>query len=423
MKAGFAEFLRPAGAVGFLLLATAAAQAVPQCQPGNGGIKLPSGFCALVAADNLGSARHAWVAPDGDLFVALQRGRTSPGGVVALHDSKGDGHLDVKQTFGEGSATGIGYYNGYLYVALTDQVVRYKLPAGALKPTGDKEVVVSGFDTAREHSDKGLALDGKGFLYVNIGSPSNACQTRDRQKGSPGQDPCPILEQHSGIWKFDANKLDQKVSDGTRLVTGMRQEPDVAWAYNAPYTVMNNRDQIDLLYPDKFTAEDNAEGPAEGMYRADRGLNFGWPYCYYDYRRKQLLLNPEYGGDGKTVGRCSQFTPPIAAFPAHWAPVDVTFYNGTQFPAKYRGGAFIAFHGSWNRAPEERPGAVVFQPFDRSGKPNGNFEVFASGFTPGPVTDQSKYTARPDGVAVAPDGSLYITDSVKGKIWRVFYRP
>lgn len=414
-------WMAPVLAAAFSALAGAGAQAAPACDPDNGGIHLPKGFCGEVVADNLGTARHAWAAPDGDLYVALQKSTTSSGGVVALHSSKGDGRFDVRENFGDGSTTGIGFYNGYLYLAHPQSIVRYKMTPGQIKPNGEAETVVSGFDPAREHGDKGLALDGNGFLYVNIGSPSNACQAKDRQKGSPGQDPCPILEQHSGIWKFDANKLNQSVADGTKLVTGMRQEPDVAFAYGAPYAVMNNRDQIDILYPEHFTREDNNDGPAEGMYRADQGLNFGWPYCFYDYRLKKLVLNPEYGGDGKTQGRCTQFSPPIAAYPAHWAPVDLTFYEGKQFPARYRGGALIAFHGSWNRMPEERPGAVVFQPF-RNGKPSGNFEIFADGFTVTPVADQSKYTGRPDGVAVAPDGSLYITDSVKGKVWRVFYK-
>jgi glucose/arabinose dehydrogenase len=406
----------------FFGVAAQAVKAAPTCDPGNGGIKLPKGFCALVVAENLGAARHAWVAPNGDLYVALQKTDQSPGGVVALHDSKGDGHFDMKANFGDGSATGIGFYNGYLYVARTDSIVRYKMTPGQLKPAGDPETVVGGFDMARGHNDKGLAFDGKGFLYVNIGSPSNSCQLHQGEKGGPGQDPCPVLDHHSGIWKFDANKMNQTVADGTKLVTGMRQEPGVAWAYGAPYTVMNNRDEIDVLFPQYFTSEDNNEGPAEGMYRIDAGLNFGWPYCFFDYRQKKLLLSPEYGGDGKTQGRCTQFSPPIAAFPAHWAPVDITFYEGKQFPAKYRGGALIAFHGSWNRKPEERPGAVVFQPFV-NGKPSGKFEVFADGFSVTPVADQSKYTGRPDGVAVAPDGSLYITDSEKGKVWRVFYKP
>ncbi len=404
-------------------MAAGRVDAAPICEPDNGGIKLAKGFCALVAADNLGAARHAWVAPNGDLYVALQETGAGPGGIVALHDSKSDGHFDVKARFGDGNPTGIGFYNGYLYVARADSIVRYKMTKGQLTPSGGPETVVSGFDKADEHNDKGLALDGQGFLYVNIGSPSNACQVIDRQKGSPGQDPCPLFAAHSGIWKFDARKLNQTVADGTKLVNGLRQEPDVAWAYGGAYTVMNNRDQLDVLYPGKFTVQDNAERPAEGMYRADMGLNFGWPYCFFDYGQQKLLLNPEYGGDGKIQGRCTQFTPPIASFPAHWAPVDLIFYQGKQFPAQYWGGALIAFHGSWNRAPAERQGAVVLQPF-KNGKPSGKFEILAEGFSGDKVVaNETQYVHRPDGVAVAPDGSLYITDSEKGKVWRVFYRP
>ena len=403
-------------------MAVMPASAAPACDPGNGGLTLPKGFCAMVAADNLGYARHGVTAANGDLYVALRASGGNPGGVVALHDSKGDGHFDVQQKFGDGSATGIALHGGYLYVAQPTQVIRYKMTPGQLAPTGQPETVVSGFDSAREHNDKGLAFDDKGFLYVNVGSPSNACQSRDRQKGSPGQDPCPILEKHSGIWKFDASKLNQKQEDGTKIVTGLRQEPDVAWAHGAIYTVMNNRDQIDMLYPEHYSAEDNNDGPAEVMYRAEPGSDFGWPYCYFDYRQQKLLLSPEYGGDGKEAARCAKFTPPVASFPAHWAPVDVKFYDGKQFPAAYQGGAFIVFHGSWNRSPEQRPGAVVFQPF-ANGKPSGKFEIFADGFAgAAPVKTQNDYVARPDGVAQAPDGSLYITDSQKGKVWRVFYR-
>ena len=243
-------------------------------------------------------------------------------------------------------------------------------------------------------------------------------------KGSPGQDPCPILEKHSGIWKFDASKLNQTQDDGTKIVTGLRQEPDVAWAYGAPYTVMNNRDQIDMLYPDHFTAEDNNDGPAEVMYRADQGSDFGWPYCYFDYPpAEDAARRRNMAATARRLRRCAKFTPPVASFPAHWAPVDVMFYQAKQFPAHYQGGAFIAFHGSWNRAPEQRPGAVVFQPF-ADGKPSGKFEIFAERLRRHRrrCKSQADYTARPDGVAMAPDGSLYITDSEKGKIWRVFYR-
>src|ERR1700722_6928213 len=179
-----------------------AASAPTACDPDNGGLKLPPGFCALVVANNIGEARHATVAPNGDLYVALMNG-----GVAALHDSKGDGHFDVVEKFGEGSATGIDLHNGYLYVAKMNSVERYKMTPGQLKPTGAPEVVVSDIPGVRQHGDKGIAFDGKGSLYVNVGAPSNACQVKDRTKESPGQDPCPILEHNGGIWKFSDSKL------------------------------------------------------------------------------------------------------------------------------------------------------------------------------------------------------------------------
>jgi glucose/arabinose dehydrogenase len=401
----------------------AAANGRPDCDPGNGGIKLPPGFCAVVAADNIGPARHIVVAPNGDVYVALLADDHHAGGVVALRDTKGNGRLDTQEAFDTGSATGVALRNGYLYVAHVNSVERFKMTPGQLKPSGDAELVVSDLPGVDEHGDKGIAFDGKGSLYVNVGAPSNACQPRNRQKHVPGEDPCKLLDAHGGIWKFDENKPGQKQSDGVRYATGMRQMPAIAWHDGALYIVMNNRDQLDTLWPEHFTAKDNAERPAEPMYRATLGSNYGWPYCIYDYGLKKLFLAPEYGGDGKEVGRCTQFDLPVASYPAHWAPVDVTFYTGTEFPAHYRGGAFIAFHGSWNRAPLPQAGSnVTFQPFSGD-RPSGKFEVFADGFAgqnPPPM-DPDKAVARADGVAQAPDGSLYIGESQKGKIWHVFY--
>ncbi|HEY7292245.1 MAG TPA: hypothetical protein VH583_20580 [Vicinamibacterales bacterium] len=412
-----------AAGCGALLLATHGIRAAstPACAPDNGGLTLPPGFCALVAAEGLGAARHLVAAPNGDVYVAL-RGQNAKGGVVALRDADGDGRFETKESFGSESTTGIALHNGYLYVAHPLDVQRYKMTAGELKPAGEPETIVSGLPSEREHADKGLAFDGRGSLYINIGAPSNACQDPDRRPGVKGTDPCPLLEKHAGIWKFDENKPNQQEADGHRFATGLRQMPAITWHDGAVYIVMNNRDQLDVFWPKLFTAKDNAERPAEPMYRATDGANFGWPYCFYDYEQKKLLLNPEYGGDGKEVGRCSQYTNPVAAFPAHWAPVDVMFYDGAQFPQKYRGGAFIAFHGSWNRAPMPQDGYnVTFQPFAND-KPSGQFEVFARGFAgKDPLMQPNDAAARADGVAQAPDGSLYITDSQKGKIWRVLY--
>ena len=392
------------------------------CDANNGGIKLPQGVCAQVVANDLGATRHIAVAPNGDVFVALQ-GDEDKGGVVALRDTNGDGKFEMKEHFGAGSVTGIGLRNGYLYVAGFNTVKRYKMAKGELKPTGQPETVVTGLPGVRQHGDKGLAFDGKGSLYVNVGAPSNACQAKDRQAKSPGQDPCPILEKNGGIWKFDENKLNQKQEDGTRFATGLRQMPAITWHDGALYIAMNSRDQMDMMWPGMFTAQENAERPAEPLFRAVQGSNFGWPYCFYDYGQKKMLLNPEYGGDGKNTGRCTEFTPPAAAFPAHWAPVDLVFHSGKQFPAKYKDGVFIAFHGSWNRTPEAQAGYnITFQAFSKD-KPAGDFEVFASGFTgKDKLMNPNDAAARPDGVAEAPDGSLLIGDSQKGKLWRVMYR-
>src|SRR5207245_7444751 len=128
-------------------------------------------------------------------------------------------------------------------------------------------------------------------------------------------------------------------------------------------------------------------------------------------------LAPEYGGDGKQAGRCAQKKEPAVAFPGHWAPDGLTLYDGTQFPARYRGGAFIAFHGSWNRAPLPQAGyKVVFVPF-KDGTPIGatTYETFADGFW---NADPAGPKHRPVGVAGGPDGTLYQTDAGEGRGWR-----
>jgi glucose/arabinose dehydrogenase len=396
----------------------AAAAAPPACDKDNGGITLPPGFCAEVVADHLGAARHAAVAPNGDLFVGLQ-----DGGIVGLHDSTGNGRFDQKQKFGAESVTGIGFHNGYLYFATPVSVERYKWAPGQLQPTGPAEVVVKDLPIQHEHEDKGLTFDNSGHLYINVGAPSNACQSRDRRKGVPGMDPCPILEKHGGAWRFDADKLGQTQDQGVRFATGLRQFPALTWHDGYLFIVMNNRDQLDTLWPEHFNAEQNATWPAEPMYRASLGDNYGWPFCIFNYTTQKVFLAPEYGGDGTKVGRCDQYKLPIVAFPAHWAPVDVMFYSGSQFPAQYRGGAFIAFHGSWNRAPLPQAGYnVVFQPF-KGVQLSGHWQVFADGFKGTQnLMVPNQALARPDGLAQAPDGSLYVTESQQGKVWRIFYR-
>jgi len=412
-----------AAACAALVAARVGGAGAPACDPDNGGIKLPQGFCAAVVADNLGEARHLVAAPDGDLFVSLQGGRGGAGGgIVALRDADGDGKFEMKERFGEGSATGIGLRNGYLYYATPTSIVRYKLAAGQLKPAGEAQIVAENLPERRQHADKGLAFDGRGGMYVNFGSPSNACQQPDRQPNVPGQDPCPLLETYGGIFRFDENKLGQKPADGKRYVTGLRQEVGLTWHDNSLWFVMHNRDGLDTMWPGKFTAEQNAEWPAEYLGKGAEGANFGWPYCFFNNNEGKLVNNPEYGGDGRKNDRCGSFTPPAVAFPGHWAPNDVLFYTGSQFPAQYRNGAFVAFHGSWNRAPLPQAGYnVTFVPFS-GGKP-GMYEVFADGFAgKTPLRNPGDAAARPGGLAIGPDGSLYITEDMKGRVWRVMHK-
>ena len=394
------------------------------CDPDNGGIELPEGFCAVVVADDLGPARHMAVAENGDLYVAV-RHRRDPGGIVALRDTNGDGRADVQERFDGVGGTGLRLYDGHLYLGRTNEIVRYRMTPGQLVPAGEPEVIAK-LPRQRSHAAKGMAFDGRGALFVNVGAPSNACQEEDRKKGMPGQDPCPLLERHGGIWKFDAARTGQTQEEAQRYATGMRQNFAMAWhpTEGGLYLVQHGRDQLNTLWPEHFTDEQNAELPSEELLAVEEGSDFGWPYCHHDWQQGKRVLAPEYGGDGSKVGRCAQYPPPLLGFPGHWAPNDLLFYRGTMFPARYRGGAFVVFHGSWNRAPLPQGGfSVVFVEFDGGEPATGDYEVFAGGFAgKEPLIDREEARYRPSGVAEGPDGSLYISNDKTGRIWRVFYR-
>lgn len=388
----------------------------------NGGITLPDGFKAVVVADSIGSARHLTVRDNGDIYVALDEPHNGYG-IAALRDENGDGVAETKEYFGEYTGTGIQIYNNYLYFGSDISIVRYQMKPESLVPNTTPESVVSGFPEQRQHAVKPFTFDKSGYMYVNVGGPSNACQEEMRTPGSPGMDPCPQLEYHGGIWQFDANELNQTFKgNGERYATGIRNSVALDWndMVDQLYVVQHGRDQLHSLWPDYFTEKDNAELPAEEFFQVDEGDNFGWPYTYYDWRKEQKMLAPEYGGDGETPAEEGKYEDPILAFPGHWAPNDLTFYNGSQFPAKFKNGAFIAFHGSWNRAPEPQRGyKVVFVPFDGD-KPSGDYMDFADGFS-GSDSLQSPSDARyrPMGLAVYNDGSLLIVESRQGKLWRV----
>lgn len=401
--------------------ADSASSAVAQCDSLSGGITLARGFCAQVVVDSLGRARHISVAENGDVFVALQNTRGARGGGVVLRDRDGDGSLEEVARFGENGGTGIVRRGEYLWFAPNDAVLRYRIPPGATAPEGPPDTIVGGLPSEGSHAAKSIVVTSDGELFVNIGSPTNSCQADDRQDSVKGIDPCPQLATRAGIWRFDANRIGQRQADGERFATGLRNVVALALGPDgAVYGVQHGRDQLHDNWG--FTPEKGAENPSEEFVRISEGDDYGWPYCYHDHELGRKVLAPEYGGDARTAGRCASVDTPLVAFPGHWAPNGLWFYTGTQFPEHYRSGAFIAFHGSWNRSPLPQAGyKVMFVPMS-NGRPTGEPEVFADGFSGrASVANSGDAEFRPMDVEQAPDGSLYIIDSRRGRIWKVMY--
>lgn len=394
-----------------------------QCDPDNAGLTLPSGFCALAVAKDIGRARHMAVRPNGDLYVAIDNGPGAAiGGILALRDADHDGRAEIQQRFGDNGGNGIAWRDGQLYFAPNDRVIRYTFTGDELVPSAAPVVIVSGLPIGGDHPRKAIAFDDKGNMFVNQASASNTCQVANRQLESPGVDPCPELPTRAGVWRYSATAVGQTLASGERWASEIRNA--TALAVNPVdgqlYGAQNGRDQLFENWPSLFDERDDALLPGEELFRLDRGKTYGWPYCYWDGQRNKKVLAPEYGGNGKTVGRCASREEPIADYPAHWAPLGMTFYTGDAFGNKYDGGLFIAFHGSRfdPRLQPAGPGYnVVFVKW-RNGKPVGKFEPFADGFAAG---DPSPAGAahRPVSVAQAPDGSLYISDDKGGWIYRV----
>lgn len=386
-------------------------------------LKLPAGFAAVTVVDSLARNRHLAINSNGHIYVKLARLKDGKG--ILILREKANGKAQVVKSFGNYGGTGIAFKNGYLYASSDSGVYRYKLnESGEVIAPDAPETIIRGLISKRQHESKSIALDNAGYIYVNIGAPSNSCQVEDRGKGSKGMDPCPILDSAGGIWQFKADKLNQSYADGVRYATGIRNIVGLDWnnTVNELYAMQHGRDNLYQNWPELYDTVESAELPAEEFLLVKKGSNFGWPYCYFDQFQKKKVLAPEYGGNKITQGRCEGMDTPLIGFPGHWAPNALLFYAGNMFPEKYRNGAFIAFHGSWNRAPLKQKGyQVIFVPM-KDGKPNGDWEVFADGFMGAPeIASPRDAQYRPCGLAQGRDGSLYISDSVKGRIWKIIY--
>jgi glucose/arabinose dehydrogenase len=383
-----------------------------------------------VVAEGLGRLRHIDVAANGDIYVRDRgsRGRgndTAGGGVVALHDADADGRAEIVQRFGNHYGTGLQIRGDHLYVSTFTEVYRHTLTPGQLVPSDEAELIVAGFPEQRGHPDKAFAFDDDGHLYVNVGAPSNACQQQARTAGSKGEQPCSQRERQASVWRFDADRPGQtQFDDGYQFVRGTRNIVAIAWdeTTSALYAAQHGRDSLASLFGGYFDEATSAELPSEELFRLEDGLDFGWPYCYYDHHQEKRILAPEYGGNGRSEGDCARYGRPLVTFPGHWAPNDLLFYTGNQFPERYREGAFLVFHGSWNRAPMEQAGyRVTFAP-RQNGEFTGEREAFAVGFAGvSPLMSPRDAVHRPTGIAQGPDGSLYVTDDTGGTIWRILY--
>lgn len=412
-----------------------AAAASPTCPNDDSGLTLPAGFCASIFADGIGHARHMVAAPNGVLYVNTWSGRYygndtphAGGFLVALQDKSGSGKADVIERFGETTqtgghgGTGIGMYNGSLYAETNDRIVRYSPPADAIVPRGSPDTIVSGLPLGGDHPMHPFIIDDNGAMYVDVATATNACQPKNRTPHSPGADPCTELETRGGVWLYNANKTNQTFSPADRFATGIRNAEGFALDPGGRvFVTQHGRDQLYTNWPERYKPDQEATLPAEELLLLRKNGDYGWPECYYDSFVEKLVLAPEYGGDGgKKIGVCADKTGPVAVFPAHWAPNAMVLYDETQFPGHYRGGVFIAFHGSWNRAPYAQGGYnVVFQGLDGD-HASVQCEVFADGFA-GPVKSPAKAEHRPSGVTVGPDGSLYVSDDIRGRIYKIAY--
>jgi glucose/arabinose dehydrogenase len=410
-----------------------------QCAPDNAGLTLPDDFCAAVFADLVldgrpAAARHMAITPRGDVFVAINSPRNNQPsfGIIGLRDNDNDGKADEQVQFSPGlGGSGLAWNAGVLYFGANDRVLRFRLPAGRLTPLGDAETVVSGLPSNGDHISKTVVVGDNHSLFVNFGSASNACQVQNRVAQSPGVLPCPEMPTRAGVWKFDASGTNQVQSNGEHFATGLRNAVALAMNYrtNELWGIPHGRDMLFENWPQFFTVEEDAVLPAEEFVKITRGSDTGWPYCYFDavFEHRKVLA-PEYGGNGQLVSNpatginCASYNQPLVNFGAHWAPNGLHFYTGNQFPRRYHNGAFVAFHGGFDRAPLPNEGyQVQFVPFGGNGMPSGGAEEFANGFagSSGPLPATALH--RPVGVTEGPDGSLYISDDRGGRIYRIMY--
>jgi glucose/arabinose dehydrogenase len=343
-------------------------------KPDDAALKVPSGFSVGVFADNVPQARLMEWAPNGDLFVAQSRA-----GLISVMRG---GAPDKRSEYAAGlqNPFGMAFHDGYLYVGETTRIVRFRYQPGDTKASGPPEKLID--LPAGGHSTRNIAFsrDGK-KMYIAVGSQSNK---------SAGEDPV-----RAAINEYNPDGTGHRLfASGIRNPVGLAWQPgtDTLWA------AVNERDTLgDDLVPDYITSVKD-------------GAFYGWPYSY-------IGSHPDPEHVGKMPDLVKRAIVPDVLIQAHSAALGITFYTGSQFPQRYRNGAFVGLHGSWNRA-KPTGYKVAFVPF-ANGRPAGQAEDFVTGWLIGDTPATA--WGRPVGVTVARDGSLLVADDGGGRIWRVRY--
>ena len=359
--------LAVAGILFFAAISFGCPAASGRSQPASG-LVVPAGFKIEVFATGLSGPRFMAVAPNGDLLVA----QTARGDVVAL---RGPSVPPVVVATGLDLPHGLAFDGSTLFIGVWDGIEKLTYPGGS--PVR----VASGSPENGDHNRRSIAIAADHSLFLGVGSSCNVC------------DDAPPL----------ASVLHIVAGAALRYATGLRNASGLALdAHGKLWAVVNQRDDIGPTQ----SVTDNL--PPDELDLITPGADFGWPRCYPDPKSAKRDPNPEYPN-----ANCTNTVPAALNFQAHSAPLGLVFYNKNQFPAIYRGGAFVALHGSWNRSTPT--GAkVVFVHFT-GGRPTGVID-FATGWL-----KNGRYDGRPAGLAVDASGALYVSDDQGGTIYRVTY--